>query len=330
MTEPAASRPSAAPIPSGAGSRRAAVGSPAIRFALASLATGLGLLTTYGLFVLTETGQRLENLALAGASLRAADARQGSLAQLSLISVLAFFLAILAVVAVAFLRRRPGYGLAIGFAMGASAVAAQVLKEVLPRPELVEGPAWLLRNDFPSGHATIAAAVGLGVLLVSPERLRWLLLPLGAGYAALIGQATQVAGWHRLSAGLGGVLLAMTVMAATVAVVSARGLVSRSDSGRIHRRLRRLLWLLPLGTFVVAGIVAALLVAFPLLRTPRGADSVFVHTLLELAGIGLTLLAFLAFAALVEPFTLGRTAPPPAAVEHDDPGAAAPTPAGHD
>jgi hypothetical protein len=50
--------------------------------------------------------------------------------------------------------------------------------------------------------------------------------------------------------------------------------------------------------------------AFPLLGTPAGADGAFVHTSFELLGIGFTTLALLGFAALIEPYSLGREADP--------------------
>ena len=90
----------------------------------------------------------------------------------------------------------------------------------LPLSEAGAGSLWRLRspapapleaglvlsNSFPSGHATVAAAVGAGALAVSPGRLRWLIAPLGAAYAAVIGPANLVA-WHRMSGTVGGVLL---------------------------------------------------------------------------------------------------------------------------
>lgn len=288
--------------------RRRIVVSPAWRFGLTAIAA-LGLFAgVYAALVGTARGQRLENLGLLGAQLRGAAAREESLGYLSQVSVLTFALAVIAIAAIAFARRRPGLGVLVGAVMGGATVLAEMLKDVLPRPQLVEGPAWILRNDFPSGTATVAAALGLGALLVAPDRLRWLVLPIGAVFAAVIGQATQITGWHRMSGAIGGVLLVVAAFGAALLLLERAGLVHPTPSGRIHPRLRFGLLIVAAAAFVVAAAALTLLVAFPLLQVPADADSVFLHTVFELVGFGLTIVAFVAFATLIEPFTFGRSA----------------------
>lgn len=290
--------------------RRASAGRrishPALRLWVGAVAFLALFVATYGLFVLTEPGQRLENLALEGSALRAEATRADSTFGLATISVVSFAAAIATVALVALLRRRPALAVAAVLAMGGSAVLGALLKDLLPRPELVEGPAWLLRNSFPSGHATVAAAVGAGILIVSPGRLRWAALPVAAVGAAVIGQATQIAGWHRASDAIGAMLLVAAVASVSLAVLAAGGFVEPDPRGRVHPRIR--VGLLVSATLLIAtaGLLALLPLLFPLLRAPNGAEGVFVHLGLGLAGAGLTLLAFAGLARLQEPLAFGR------------------------
>jgi hypothetical protein len=282
--------------------------SPTWRFGLAAAAAAALFAAVYGVFVLSRPGQRLENIALMGAQLRGDAARDESLAYLSQVTVLTFALALVGIAAIAFVRRRPGLGVLVAAVMGASTITAELLKDVLPRPVLLEGPAWILRNDFPSGTATVAAALGIGALLVAPDRLRWLVLPVGAIFAAIIGQSTQITGWHRMSGAIGGVLLVMAAAAAALFVLGRFGLVQRTSVGRVHPRLRAAILVLPAAALIIAIAALSLLVAFPLLQVPRDADAVFLHTVFELLGFGFTILAFVGFATVIEPFSFGRSA----------------------
>lgn len=281
--------------------------SPAWRFGLAAVGSAVLLVAMYAAFVLTRSGQRLENIGLIGAQLRGASVRAESLGYLAQLTVLTFALAILGLIAVAFVRRRPGLGVLVGAVMAGSVLLAEFLKGVLPRPELVSGPTWILRNDFPSGTATVAAAIGVGALLVAPDRLRWVVLPIGAAFAAVIGQSTQVTGWHRMSGALGGVLLVMSVASSALILLARVGLVQPTRRGRIHPTLRAAILVVPAGTLIISASALALLVAFPLLQVPANADAAFLHTVFELLGFGFTVLAFVLFASVIEPFSLGRS-----------------------
>jgi hypothetical protein len=212
-----------------------------LRFAAAAIASLAAFWAVYAAFVLTEPGQRSENLGLLGAVLRSEADRQASLGRLSLISLVSFGLAVVLVFLVATMRRRAGLGIVAAGVMVISIVVAEILKEVLPRPALVAGPTWILRNDFPSGTSTIAAGIGVAMLLVSPDRLRWVVLPAAVLIAGFIGQATQVAGWHRLSGSIGGVLLVVAVALSGLVVLGRAGLVAPSAHGRVSTRLRGLL-----------------------------------------------------------------------------------------
>ena len=275
-----------------------------LRFAAASAVAAVAFAATYGVFVLTESGQRLENMGLAGSELRDSADRLDSLGSLSHISVLSFGGAILFILGVALARRRLRLGILIAAVMGGSVVVAELLKEVLPRPELFQAQAWLLRNTFPSGHATVAAALAVGGVLVAPDRFRWVAIPVAAGYASAVGQATQIVGWHRLSGTIGGVLLVLAIAWLALAVLADRSRLDRTTVGRAPPRLVRGLFGVAGAVVFLAVVIAILPVLFPVLLVPDGAGSAFVHTTLYLIGVGATFAAFIAFGVLLEPFSL--------------------------
>lgn len=287
---------------------------PTVRF-VAVVAIALALfVATYIALVATEPGQRIENLALRGAELRSGAEREAALGRLSVVTVAIFALAVVAVLTVGFLRRRePLAAMAAGAMIGA-VVLAEALKAVLPRPALVEGPEWLLRNSFPSGSTAVAASIAVGALLVAPDRLRWATLVAGGLVVALIGEAVQTTGWHRLSDTIGGVLLVIAIAATGLSLLSIAGYVEPSSAARIDHRLRGGLLIVAAGAVVLGAAMAILPVAFPLVGAPVGARRSILQTALPLVGVGVTVLAVVAFARVVEPYSLGRrrpTDPPP-------------------
>lgn len=311
--------PVAASGPAATARRARAIAHPAFRLATGGAGFMALLVVTWSVLVLTEAGQGLENLGLVGSTLRADTTRADSLAGLGLMTVVTFGLSMLAAAGIALLRRRPALAVAAVIAMGGSVVLAEVLKVVLPRPALADGPAWLLRNTFPSGSTTVATAIGAGLLVVAPSRLRWMALPASAGLAAFIGQATQVTGWHRASDALGGVLLVLAVTSGVLAVLAARGFAHPDERGLVHRRIH-LLMAAGGGTAVLVGALLGLLpVLLPLLRAPDGAAAAFVHLALGFAVAGLTVLAFGALGRLIEPLAFGRAGEVNAGPQADPP-----------
>ena len=279
------------------------------RFVGLFLAWLTGFAAIYLTVVTTELGQRVENLALNAAALRTETERQAGLDRLAQISILAFAVTLGVLLAISLLRGRFGPGVAIALLMGGSVVSAEVLKRVLVRPELVEGPGWLLRNSYPSGTAAVAAAMAIGAILVSPDRLRWIVVPLGAIYAAVVADATQTTGWHRLSDTVGGVLVVLAVGSAGLAVLARARLVQRTGHGRIDPRVRALVLLGAAAAAVLAIVILALALAFPLLTSPSGGRGAFLQTAFPLLGVAAVTAAIVAFGWAVEPFTIGRRAP---------------------
>jgi membrane-associated phospholipid phosphatase len=293
-TTPAPSLPTEAPTPA-----------PLSRFVVATGGYLAVLIATYLLFVTTEAGQRFENTALHASTLRGDTARADSLQYLSGVSAATFLAAMGIVLLVALLRRRPLLGMVAVGVMGLSALAAEGLKSWVVRPELVEGPIWLIRNSFPSGTATIAAAVGLGALMVAPDRLRWLVLLVASLIAALIGQATQVTGWHRASDALGGVVLAASIASVGLITLAALSRTRPSMVGRVHPRVFGAIWAVAAAVITVGLTLLIALAAFPLLRAPDHADSVFLQTASNLVTFGLSIVAIATFAWIIEPYSLG-------------------------
>ncbi|MDH4142345.1 MAG: phosphatase PAP2 family protein [Chloroflexota bacterium] len=281
---------------------------PARRFVVAAIGYFAALVAVYLLFVSTEMGQRLENSALRAATLREESTRIDSLTYLSQVSVASFVGAMAVIALVGLLRRRPGLGALAVAVMAGSVLAAEILKVGLPRPALVDGPIWILRNSFPSGTATVAASVGIGALLVAPDRLRWLILVAAAAIAAIIGQATQVTGWHRASDVLGGVILSALVGCIGLLVLVGIRHVQPSHQGRVHPRILAAIWIVAAGAILLGMVLLGALILFPLLRAPEGAESVFLHTASDLIAVGLSTMTMATFALVIEPYTLGAAA----------------------
>jgi hypothetical protein len=152
-----------------------------------------------------------------------------------------------------------------------------------------------------------------------------LALSIGALYTAVLMNAIQTAGWHRLSDTLGSTFLVFAVACAGTTVLAWRGLVQPSVVGRIDRRVRYGLSALASVLLLVAIAMLVLLIAFPILGTPEGGRRAFLQSAFPLFGAGMAILGLLAFAGLIEPFALGRSARATDVTEHgaDSPGAGA-------
>jgi membrane-associated phospholipid phosphatase len=195
------------------------------------LGAALGYLLALGLtclvFVWTSTGQRLD------AGLLPRAERGGGYEQQTVLiepakTVLSYFgdptvLAILlgAVLVVGALGRRLWAAVAGVGVVLCSVCAASVIKLVTLRPDLrVEGST--THNSFPSGHVAAAMGLLLAFMLVLPSRARWWLAVPGAAGVSVVASATMIAGWHRFSDALGGVLLATVLFCLAATALTAR------------------------------------------------------------------------------------------------------------
>lgn len=170
------------------------------------------VVSTYLLLVRTGVGQRWDDRAYLGGLLASQSTRQDLTAILHRISIPSIALALIAVVAIGFARRRPRDSLITAGAIVGSILTAEILKRVLPRPDLAADLNALVndsnRETFPSGHATIATAFALGFILISSPALRGIVTLGALLFTAFVPMAAVAAGWHRPSDALGGIALA--------------------------------------------------------------------------------------------------------------------------
>ena len=221
------------------------------------------LAVVYLVAVRTHTGQHLDDDALLG---RALNYRVQAATQRLLNSLDATSLAVVggAIVVVAVARARLRLGVAAGVLIGGATATTEVLKRVLPRP-LLTGPDRLAGPSFPSGHAAVAAALALGLVLVVPARWRGLAAVAGTTYAVLVGAATVTAGWHRPSDVVGGFLVTVAWAATLGAALVKAPAGTRTERRAAQRGSRLAVGALVLGAALLAvvgvtlaGTVAAL------------------------------------------------------------------------
>jgi membrane-associated phospholipid phosphatase len=173
------------------------------------------------LAVRVPEGERLDAAALAGR--RGVPWRAELLGErlLETISVASLAALTLACAAVAVARGRPRAALAAAVLVAGANVTTQVAKHVVFDDH----------GAFPSGHATVAMSLALASLLVAPVGLRGLVAFGGGAYAAGVGGAVVVTGWHRPSEAVAGFLVAGAWALLVLPVAEPRR--GRVDGGRL-------------------------------------------------------------------------------------------------
>jgi membrane-associated phospholipid phosphatase len=215
------------------------------------------LVASYAGFVLTATGQALENSALRGADQVSADSLAEADTTLHGITVASLAVACLVIGVVGLLRRSVALAVAAVGVIAAGQVVTQGLKRfVLPRPELVEASPDYTGNSFPSGHTTIALTVLAAVLIVVPARWRGVAMFVVAWWAVGIGAYTLTAKWHRFSDTLGAAGVTLVVASLAALWLHRRGLV-RPVEGPPHR-WRVVLVVAPLATLAAVSTALGL------------------------------------------------------------------------
>jgi membrane-associated phospholipid phosphatase len=176
----------------------------------------LATVAVYRVFVGTEVGQTVDQALLEQAAALPVAVARSAEAVLSLFTV-PFVLAACAVPPlVALLRRSPWHAVAALVLVAGANITTQVLKAyVFERPDLLALGA---PNSLPSGHTTVVASVALGLMLIAPPALRLPAAVAGLVVSLLVGTATIVAGWHRLS-DVAAALLVSTAWAGLVLTV---------------------------------------------------------------------------------------------------------------
>ena len=164
----------------------------------------------------TELGRNFDfDAVLTGLALRGAQ-RSSSNALLVAISSTSFVLFGGLLILAALLRRRLDLALAAALTLGGSFATTELLKKTLPAREGVPD---FLANGFPSGHSTVALALGLSYVLLAPERLRSLAVAGATVYAAAMGAVLVLNAWHFPSDVGGGFCVATAWAAASAQLV---------------------------------------------------------------------------------------------------------------
>jgi len=225
---------------------------------------------------------------------RVYEATQSLLDTVSVVSIALFGAA---VAAVALLRRRAELALGALALIAAANVTTQLLKPALGRVDPTGGDIQrLLPGAFPSGHTTVAASLAAALVLVSPGGLRVLAAALGAAYAAGVGVATVLLGWHYPSDVAGGYLVVAFWAFLVVAVVRFRPTLRRPAA--MEPALRKAAaWVLAAAFLLVlcVGVGIALARAPELIATVRGRTTFFASAAL-LTGLAFAVLVALAAA----------------------------------
>jgi membrane-associated phospholipid phosphatase len=135
-----------------------------------------------------------------------------------------------ALVAVALARERPRVALAIVAVMSLAPLTSEILKPLMAHPHLQVGEAHVGPASWPSGHSTAALALALSAVLVSPARMRPVVVIVGAAFAIAVGCALLILAAHMPSDVLGGYLVA--ILWTALAVAGLRAAERRWPTGR--------------------------------------------------------------------------------------------------
>jgi membrane-associated phospholipid phosphatase len=185
---------------------------------LVALCCAFATYVVHRVFVGTEVGQTADQALMEKAAALPVAVAHAAESVLSLFTI-PFVLAVCAVPPlVAALRRSPWHAVAALVLVGGANITTQVLKDhVFERPDLLALGA---PNSLPSGHTTVVASVMLGLLLIVPSAWRRPVAVAGTTATLLVGVATIVAGWHRLS-DVAAALLVSLAWTGVVLVVTA-------------------------------------------------------------------------------------------------------------
>jgi membrane-associated phospholipid phosphatase len=301
-----------------------------LRLALVSVAaTGVAVglyLATVG----TRVGQLVGELILGGRPASApivADAEQ----ILSTMSRSSLVVGALTVVGIAAVQRRPRLATAAAITILGANATTQILKVVvLDRTDLLDGVFYPLPNSFPSGHATAAASIAVGAILVLPPLLRAPTVILSSVVVAVVGVSTIAAGWHRMADAVGGVFVATAWGAGAGAVLAWRR--GQNVVGTRAAKFGSVTTSVPImiGVVVLAlgGIAYAIAALDPLdvlvvLAERGGSPALFVVGLLLTTGLSVLALGTLGFALReVHLDPPAKRHPPPSTIDDQPPSVA--------
>lgn len=190
------------------------------RWLFAAVASGIGVVALYVVAVLTPWGQKIDN------SWALAWQEQESTARsitdvLHIINPLTLVGMLVVIVLVGASRGELRRGSIAAVGMAGAVLTAELMKRLLPRPDLAPDTNELIGSveSLPSGHVTIVMAFTLALYAVSAPCCRRTVLIVGIIVTTIVGMSVILAGWHRPSDVIAGVLLAIGWFAVAQLVV---------------------------------------------------------------------------------------------------------------
>lgn len=194
------------------------------------------LLAIYLFTVLTVMGQRLTNAMVLLIELT--PDQEERLSQLLLYLTPGAVLVMAAIIGcIGWRRGRLRLGICLGLGLIAGLAAAEILKKVLPRPDLASltNPIVGSGDSLPSGTAVICTSFVIGLTLISAPRWRPWIAWVGGIIAVMIMAAAFLADWHRIPDLLAGASLSVAVMVS--AWWAGGGGILDVRGGRPHARV---------------------------------------------------------------------------------------------
>lgn len=189
-------------------------------FAIAAAATLLFVLA-YALAVRTRWGQRLDAAALNGRGIVSSQGVHVATRLHASIDIASLTLLGGAIVLVALVRGRMQLAVGAAVIIVGSIATSELLKHTLPRPDLGIVDALGFHPTFPSGHTTVAMALSISAVFVTPRRWRAPVAALGVLFSTAMGCSLVATASHRPSDTIGAALV-VTGWSAVVAAVLLR------------------------------------------------------------------------------------------------------------
>jgi membrane-associated phospholipid phosphatase len=227
--------------------------------------SGAMVVAVYLVAVRTRWGQRVDATALRGRHVLDRRAVHAAGGLLSTVDVASLAFVGTAIVVVSLVRSRRRLALAAAAIIAGSVLTSEVLKRVaLARPSLGVVDQLGRLATYPSGHTTVAMALGVSAILVCPSRWRGAVTVVAVVYASAIGVAVVAAAYHRPSDAIGAAFVVTGWAAAITSLVV-------SPSGRVQRERASYApwWLLVSGTVLVLIGVVGLTATIAAIKTDR-------------------------------------------------------------
>jgi membrane-associated phospholipid phosphatase len=220
------------------------------------------LISFYVILVGTDWGHQLDDEAYLGRSALNPQVVKLDAALLSRISNATIMTAGGVLLLISIVRRRVLVGVLAIAGFFTAVIGAEILKDfVFPYRALIPDDARLgkdlLVNSYPSGHATVATAFVLALLMVSPARWRSWLAAVSGTISSIYAAGVLFAGWHRASDALGA--LAWSAVCMNLAAAAAVRLKGQPATGKSRHAWSASILLglvMLLSFFLIAGAAA--------------------------------------------------------------------------